>query len=237
MYNVKPVQLGCRMLSLPVVGIVSGKAPAFTPCGVGLMLNGGNIVDLNDPAIKQSYSKDEVIGIALEWTDSVTGFDYALLITTEAPYSCVWGGWDAKCATLAHYPGINAALAQENDGEANTLKCIADQTLTNAGRAPMYCHKKIMNGKNCYLPAIGELRAIMHNIALINTALALCGASALPVDSWFWSSSLAERADNENVESHITYLFGYKYESDNSYYYEGLAVQGGYLALPIAKLY
>lgn len=223
--------------SLPSVVMLSEVGtPSFEHCGVGIMLNNKCIVDLNDPTIKSSYSQDEVIGIALETTNTTTNTDFSLLIPLEAPYSCVWGGWDAKCATLAHYGGIMEAILHENDGEDNTLKCIADQTLTHPLRAPMYCHNKIMDGKNCYLPSIGELCVIMANVTLINAGLRLCGANALPVDSWFWSSSLADRADDDDLESHITYLFGYKYYADGTYFYDGLAVQGGYYALPIAKL-
>lgn len=220
--------------SLASFVIHGNNKPSFTPCGVGVMLANRSIIDLNDPTIKPSYSSNEVVGITLETMVNNTFF--SLLLPLEAPSRCYWGGWDAKCATLPTYRGINEAFVYENDGEANTLKCIADPTLTTPSRAPMYCHNKILDGKNCYLPAISELRAILLNATLVNTALEICGADKLPADEWFWSSSLADRADAENAESHITYLYGLKYYSGTKTDYEGLAVQGSYYALPIAKL-
>jgi len=56
-----------------------------------------------------------------------------------------------------------------------------------------YCHKKSINGHECYLPSMGQLSIILNNISLINYILCYINTEYEPITlklEWCWSSTM-----------------------------------------------
>lgn len=203
--------------------------PSFTPYGIGILLKDGTIVDRNDPRMRPAYTRDEIEGITFE----LSGMSVALC--PDAPPSAYFCNGRTVCPEAIAVATATIASTQFNGQENTTIlrnRLTADKTW-----AVNKAHSIVVNGKNCYLPSLGEIMAIWHHKAVIDELLTRCGCAALPVES-YWSSSLATRINSDGEEvsddpnAYLSYMYGI-YGSGN---WDGFNVQGLYKVLAIATL-
>lgn len=211
------------------VGAGSGEVPpSFVPYGIGIMLKGGAIVDMNDPRLKASYGRDEIEGIAFQRGGM------SVVICPDVPPSAYFCGGRSVCPDASVV--TTAAIAgQQFNGAENTA--VLRRWLTADGTwAVNRAYNTIVNGRNCYLPSLGELMAIWRCKAEVDALLVRCGCEALPAAS-YWSSALATRqtADGENSDdpnAFLAWVYGIYGNGD----WDGFNVQGFYRVLAIAAL-
>lgn len=82
------------------------------------------------------------------------------------------------------------------------------------------------DGRQGYLPALGELSFISKYIEDLNDARIKCGCDELQKTN-YWSSTLNSRNEQGYVES--------GYISDLHDYFDGGRVQGYYYCIPVSK--
>lgn len=211
------------------MSVYGGGTPAFEKSGIGIQLADGTIIDQNNPAMKESYSRDEVIGITFE-----KGHVSCVICpdTVQQKYFC-GGNSVAECA--ARFPTLLLSCKYYSyGGEADILR----DYLKYSDWAVNVAYAKTLNGQHCYLPSESELVPILAEAEAIDALLAkIDGCEPLP-SSWYWSTTLANRKDTSTGESTYDpggYLW-YVYGCTKAGTTDGLNVQGYYNVLPIAPI-
>lgn len=196
------------------------------PIGIGVLLKNGKKIDYAKMSETSSFQKEQVEGITLE----KEGRSYIIAPTQIQCYFCNGNQtcYDATCIS-----GTSAANSLLN-GKENTATLRASLT-ADSGWAVNQVFNTIVNGKNCWLPSLGELSLIWRYKTEVDALLAMCQCETLSKSN-YWSSALASRVDADgndvldvNSEAYLNAVFGIYQSGD----LDGFNVQGLYYALPI----
>lgn len=134
--------------------------------------------------IKEWSASMGVIGIA------VITSDCPFVVHPDGPCKALsWRNSNISSVGLTLY-GDTGSASLDFKGLENTTKLL----LLNDAKCPAnICNSMTINdavNQNCYLPALGELKAIMNNAALIKAALRTIGKlNVIKTDENIWSSS------------------------------------------------
>lgn len=200
-------------------------ASPATPIGIAVLLKNGKKIDYAKMSPTSHFPKSVVEGIAFECDG------HSLLIAPEAT-QCYFCNGSSVCPTVAS--GLMNQAAFLFDGKDNTEKYHA--SLTNPAWAVNVAYGMELNGTRCWLPSLGELKAIFNHRDTISELLQKCGLEGLTKGN-YWSSSLANRVDSDrqktdDVNGYLYTVYGV-YVNGNA---DGFNVQGLYWALPITDL-
>lgn len=200
------------------------------------------IIDANNPKLKQSYNPDEVIGITVKDGDYQTFLvSPKPLLNANGNQHVYWSSNDIKLTTNedGSTKGIFsfANWQRENKGYLCTQELLP-QFVANGSvnyAIPMAANT-YLDGKQCWLPDAGELNYIIgvdypeHRLAFWKLWCRLGNEDYKDYNGgrFFWSSTYCNSNDNG-----ISWVYGRNLDTGNL---DGLNVLGMNLCVPITRL-
>lgn len=217
--QIKDIRLGTKQ----VIKVYNKEQQIYSntqePSAVSVLLQDGNIINKNDIQ-EQQISKDQVVGFIVK-DDS-----YSILVHPDQAVQCYFCNGTQQCSSYEiKYNGAVNAAKTDMDGETNTnILCSEmtyDQWACNVAKNSVW-----KDGRQGYLPALGELSFISKYIEDLNDARIKCGCDELQKAN-YWCSTLNARNEEGYVKS--------VYISDLRDYFDGGNVQGHYYCIPVSK--
>lgn len=160
--------------------------PVEKPIGVFIYTTDGEFItsDAWDTA-----NNDKAVGVFVNDGEH----DFVIAKQNTSASSLQWGGYKKELTSIPAISSKNNALL-DFDGAGNTPKIMAelagynDTYVTGAPAAEACANFIFPNGKNGYLPALGEWNLAYANKTAISDAMAKCGGTAIKSDC-YWSST------------------------------------------------
>lgn len=204
--------------------IKEGSFINFQKTGVYLLLATGELIASDSTQLKESYEASEVTGIV------VISANTSLLFGIDQPKQAYFCGGGRTCSSYNFYAQDHATQASADyDGKDRTtiLKAVLTQDSTWAVNS---AYNTKLNGQNCWLPSLGELKDILSQKTAITQLLAKCGKTwSFSGSGELWSSSLQEK---EAASTTIQTVYGYYWSTAT---YDGFNCQGCYYVLPVTS--
>lgn len=163
-----------------------GSNPVEKPIGVFIYTTDGEFItsDAWDAA-----NNDKVVGVFVNDGEH----DFVIAKKDASASSLRWGGYKKELTSIPAISSKDNALL-DFDGAGNTPKIMAelagynDTYVTGAPAAEACANFIFPNGKNGYLPALGEWNLAYANKTAIDDAMTKCGGIAIK-SNHYWSSS------------------------------------------------
>lgn len=217
--QINSIFLGSKPINKVYYGQIQIYGNRPTVSAVSVLLQDGSVVNKNDIP-QEGISKEQIVGFI------VKDNSYSLLVHPDQAVQCYFCDGTQQCSSYEiKYDGTVNAAKTDMDGESNTnILCSEmtyDQWACNVAKNSVW-----KDGRQGYLPALGELSFISKYIEDLNDARIKCGCDELQKTN-YWSSTLNSRNEQGYVEG--------VYISDLRDYFDGGRVQGYYYCIPVSK--
>lgn len=165
--------------------------------GVYVYTNKGELVN---PESWDTANNDSAVGVAVIDDNARFAISKELPAVNDIPWSDVLQ--DTDVAGLTNYPNRGQALLDFNGLENTKIIMEAAPSEDSSNNAAYYCNAQTLNGKNGYLPAVGELALMHNNKTAIDSALTTIGSKTISArlnelqreDHYIWSSTESKQS-------------------------------------------
>lgn len=222
--------------SISIDPAILSKIDAFTNYitdnryGVGVLLKNGRYVDYNHMFDGQAFDSGEVEA----FTYDKNGHSWLIFpIPTQREFCR-----NTNVPTLPKIQG--ASMAAYNEGYAFKGKEYCEairEYVTNPVYAVNWAYSQELGGNKCWIPSLGELKALYDEKDIINNLVTRCGLTQKFFMSETFSSSLANRqredgtqvAEEYSEEGTITCMFGTQGNGN----FDGFPTAGNFMCVAI----
>lgn len=170
--------------------------------GVYVYTNKGELIN---PEEWDTTNNDNAAGVAVIGDNARFAISKELPAVNDIPWSNALQ--DTDVAGLTNYPNRGQALLDFNGLENTRIIMEAAPSEDSSNNAAYYCNAQTLNGKNGYLPAIGELALMHNNKTAIDSALTTIGSKTISArlnelqveDHYIWSSTESKQSGSWRI--------------------------------------